>query len=121
MNLSYISLRGERHPLCYNLLAVEEICDEFGSLDGMSEAINSNDQGKMISAVGKVLKALMDGGRAYCQEMDIELPRPIRNPSALIDVTDPETVKAVFTTITAGKETTVEATPKNAEATQDDQ
>lgn len=117
MKLVYITLRGEQHPLCYNLTAVEEICEEFGSLDGMTEAINSGEQGVQVLALGKVLRCLLDGGRAYCKEMEMDLPRPVRNPSALIDITSPETVKAIFASVNAGKEAEVEAYSKNVEAT----
>lgn len=120
MKLTHITLRGEQHPLCYNLLAVEELCEEFGSLDEMNKAINSESQREQISAIGKVLRCLMDGGRAYCKEMEIDLPKPVRNPSALIDITSPETVRAIFASIGDGKKSEVEVISKNAEATQDD-
>ena len=115
MRLKYITLRDEQHPLCYNLSAVEEICEEFGSLDAMREAVS--DGSGQLTAIGKLLRCLLAGGRAYCQEMEIELPRPIRNPAALIDVTDPDTVRAIFSTINEDKKTTVEAQSKKEEAT----
>lgn len=118
MRLKYITLRGEQHPLCYNLYAVEEICDEFGSLEAMKDAIGDGSSGQ-LSAIGKLLRCLLDGGRAYCQEMEMELPRPVKNPSALIDVTDPETVRAIFSTVNGDQTTTVEAQGKKEEATPD--
>ena len=119
MKLSYIELRGEQHPLCYNLYAVEEICDAFGSLDEMRTAIESEDKGQQVSAIGKLLRCLLDGGRAYCDEMEIALPRAVKNPAALIDVTDPDTVRAIFSTINSDKKTEIEAISKNVEATLD--
>lgn len=114
MNISYIELRGDQHPLCYNLYAIEQICEEFGGLDKMQEAM---DGGNQAVAVGKVLKILLASGRAYCEEMGIDLPKAVKNPSALIDITAPETVKAVFSAITSGKKTDVEVQTKNAEPT----
>lgn len=118
MKLTYITLRGEQHPLCYNLYAIERMCDEFGGLEEMSAAVSSEKTGEQVRAVGKVLKILMDGGRAYCAEMAIDMPKPIANPAALIDVTSPETVQAIFSAIGGGKETEIEVASKNAATTQ---
>lgn len=114
MKLTYITLRGEQHPLCYNLYAIEKMCDEFGGLDEMSNAVSSDNTGEQIRAVGKVLKILLDGGRAYCAEMAIDVPPAIKNPSAVIDVSSPEMVKAIFSTINGDKETEIEVAGKNA-------
>jgi len=117
MKLTYITLRGEQHPLCYNLYAIEELCDEFGGLDKMADAMNSDSQAEQIRAIGTVLRILMDGGREYCREMGIELPKPIKNPTALIDASSPETITAIFSAIQTDKKQEVEV--KNAVTTQD--
>ena len=117
MNINYIELRGEKHPLCYNLYAIERICDEFGDIEAMSRMVSSDKQTDQIRAVSKLLKILMEGGREYCREMGMELPKEVKNPSALIDIASPETIKAVFGAINGNSARTVEATSKNAEAT----
>lgn len=113
MKLTYITLRGEQHPLCYNLYAIERMCDEFGGLDEMSDAVSSDNTGEQIRAVGKVLKILLDGGRAYCAEMAIDMPPAIANPSAVIDASSPEAIKAIFSAINGDKETEIEVQGKN--------
>ncbi len=120
MKLTYIELRGEQHPLCYNLYAIEEMCDEFGDLDAMSAKMNSKKKGEQISAIAKVLEILLDGGREYCKEMGIEIPPRVNNPAALIDATSPEAVRAIFTAIKNDKQTEIEVASKNAVAAQDD-
>lgn len=116
MEVKYIELRGEKHPLCYNLYAIERICDEFGDIDTMIESMNGKDN---VRSIGKMLKILMEAGREYCREMGMEMPKPIANPSALIDIRDPETIRAIFSTINDHSERSVEVTGKNAVPTQE--
>lgn len=118
MKITYIELKGNQHPLCYNLYAIEEICDEFGSPEDMADKMNSGNRSEQLRTITKVLKILMDGGRAYCKEMGIELPEKIENPAALIDATSPEAVQAIFSAIKRDKETEIEVISKNVEAAQ---
>lgn len=120
MRISYIDLKGERHPMCYSLMAVESICDEFGGLDEMAKSLDSSALNVRVRAVGKVISILMDAGRAYCEEMGMPLPTKINNPSALIDITSPDAIKAIFDTIKNGERQDIEvAEPKNAKPTQE--
>lgn len=118
MKLTYIELKGEKHPLCYNLYAIEELCDVFGDLDAMTAAMNSAKQNVQIKAISSVLRALMDGGRAYCTETGIDMPKEIKNPSALIDITSPESVAAIFSAINSDSKTEIEVASKNVNPTQ---
>lgn len=118
MRVNYITLKGEKHPLCFSLSAVEAIIEAFGSLDAMTEAIRGDDVLAKLRATNKTLEIMMDAGRHYCAEMGIDMPPAIKcRPGDLIDITDGEAVRAIFSTISADNERTVEAKSKNADAT----
>lgn len=115
MKLHYITLKGEEHPLCYNLQAAAELIDEFGGLDAWQAALNGANN---VMAIAKTLKILLNGGRAYCEEMGISMPQPVKNAAAVIDISSPEAVKAIFGAIAS--DTDREVQTKNAVPTQED-
>lgn len=118
VKVSFIELRpGEQHPMCWNLLAINEVCDEFGSLDEMQKIVDEKDIGKSAGAIGKLLRCLLDGGRAYYEEMDMPLPKRVKVPEALIDIRDPETIRTIFGVMQSDKKTEIEVVSKNVEAT----
>lgn len=111
MKLSYVQLGGEKHPVCFSLSAIEEIEDEFGSLDQMREDLTN---GK-IKAINTVLEIMLNAGRAYCVGMGMECPPRLKcRPADLIDVTDSDVVKDIFAVIGGDSERTVEVRSKNA-------
>lgn len=111
MKLSYIQLGGEKHPVCFSLSAIEAIEDEFGSLDKMRDGLTKGS----IKAINTVLEIMLNAGRAYCIGMGIELPEKMKcRPSDLIDVTDTDIVKDIFSVINDDSERTVEVRSKNA-------
>ena len=120
MKVSYIELLGEKHPLCFSLSATEEIVEEFGGTEQMTDAITSGDTVSQLRAVDKVLDILLRAGRRYCEAAGIEMPaKALRcRPADVMDVTDPSAVQAIFSTISADSARTITATPKNAEPTQ---
>lgn len=110
MRLQYLKIGGEKHPACFSLSAIEEIEDEFGSLDKMVKELNA---GK-VKAVGKVLDIMLRAGRAYCTGMGIVCPPPLKcKPADLIDVTDASIITDIFSVINNDTERTVEAKSKN--------
>lgn len=118
MRLTYIEIKeGEKHPMCFSLLATERIVDEFGGLDEMTRAITQEgDVVGRIRAIDKILEILLDAGRKYCEEMGFELPPKIRcRPGDLIDVTDGEAINKIFETMQNDTRREVEA--KNADPT----
>lgn len=113
MKVSYIELAGEKHPMCFSLSATEDIIDTFGGVDEMSAAIvNDNDLGKKLRAISKTLEILIKAGRIYCEAIGEPVPAPLKCRAAdLIDITSPEAVKAIFSTIQNDTARTVEAEP----------
>lgn len=119
MRVSYVELLGEKHPLCFSLAASEELSEKFGGLEKMQNALESGDITRLAKAVDVVLSCLMKAGRIYVKAMGGELPNELPcRPADLIDVTDGEAVKAIFTAISADTSREVEAKGKNARATQ---
>lgn len=119
MKVSYIELLGEKHPLCFSLAASEALSDEFGSLENMNKEITSGDIGKVAHAVDTLLTALLKAGRIYVSATGGELPKELPcRPADIIDVTDKTAIEAMFEAIRSDSTRTVEARPKNADATQ---
>ena len=116
MKLTYITLKeSEKHPLCFSLSAVEELCEKFGGLEEMVAAIKEDSMVARVKAITTVLDILMRAGRHYCQEMGIEMPPPIKcNVGDLIDITDGSAVSAIFSTMSNDTARAVEAKGKNA-------
>ncbi len=116
MKVNYIKLLGRDYPLCFSLTASQELSDAFGGLDKMTKELTGKDMGKMVKAVNITLTALMKAGRIYCEAVGQECPEPLPcSPCDVIDMTDPESIKAIFAAINGDSERTVET--KNAKAT----
>lgn len=115
MKLAYITIKdGERHPMCLSLSAIEEICDEFGDLEEMADAIKNGTTGKKVRTINRVLKILMEAGRRYCREMGIDTPPAlVGEPGDVIDITDGTAVRAIFEAISNDTQRTVEVREKN--------
>lgn len=118
MKVSYIELLNKRYPLCFSLAASEKISDEFGGFEEMQQQLSGKDTGKLAKAIDKVLMILMDAGQTYCKMAGIECPPPLEcRPADLIDISDPESIRAIFSAISTSNEREVEVASKNAEAT----
>lgn len=118
MKISYINLLGKKYPLCFSLSASECISDEFGGFEQMKKSLADDDTGKLAKTVDTVLAILMDAGQKYCKIAGIECPEPLQcRPGDVIDISDPESVQAIFRAISTGNEREVEVASKNAEAT----
>lgn len=97
MKLSYIELNGEQHPCCFSLSAIEEITDEFGSLDDMRKGL----VGGNIRTISRVLEAILRAGRTYCETTGKECPPPLKcRPGDLIDATDASIVNQIIGAMT---------------------
>ena len=116
MKVTYINLLGEEHPMCFSLSAIEEISDTFGSVDAMSEAVESDNVALKLSAVSKLLNILIKAGRRYGALVGMELPKEIKgNVGDLIDISDPEAISKVFEAIANDSEREIEVKSKNVE------
>ncbi len=118
MHVTYIELLGERHPLCFSLAAVEAMEAAFGSLEGMSAELNCGQLGRIAKAADTALAILLKAGRIYCSASGQELPQALPcRPADVIDVTDKETISAIFRAMSGDSRREVEAETKNAPAT----
>ena len=115
MKVTYLTLQGEKHPLCFSLSATEELISTFGDLDRMKAELFGNDLAKKIRASVTVLDILLRAGRRYAETMGEPLPPQIKGSVAdLIDGSDKTAITAIFGTIEAGSEREVETKQKNA-------
>lgn len=119
MKINYITLGGQRHPICFSLHAMELIGEEFGSMDQMIAAVQSSDLAQMARSTNRMLEILLESGRLYCQTMGVEVPPELTcAPGALLDISSEEVVQEVFGAITDDQAREVEIKPpKNAGAT----
>lgn len=114
MKIGYIELGKEKHPMCFSISASEQICEEFGSFDGMAKALDDKDTAKRLSAIDSVLSIMMDAGRKACDVMGEEIPPPPAfRPADVIDISD--ALDAIYGTISKDSARTVEAKPKKAD------
>ena len=105
MKLSYIQLAGEKRPVCFSLSAIEEIMDEFGSLDKMKTELT----GGNVRAINRVLEIMLDAGAAYCKGMGIDCPPKLQcRPGDLIGVGDTGVMTQIFEAIREDSERSVE-------------
>lgn len=119
MKISYIELLGQKHPMCFSLAASERVDEEFGSLDAFLAEVQSGDTRRIARASDKMITILMAAGRTYVGALGEELPPPIPcRPADLIAVSDKESIKAIFSTVRDDTAREVEASTKNAAATQ---
>ncbi len=110
MRISYIELAGQKFPLCFSLSATEEMLEEFGSLEAMTETLDGDDTLAKLRAVDRVLDILLRAGRRYCETMGLEQPPALKGaPSDVIDIADPSAIAAIFSTISSDNKRTVEA------------
>ena len=110
MKLSYVQLGGEKHPVCFSLSAIEAIEESFGSLDGMRDALTAGN----VKAINTVLEIMINAGREYCDGMGLECPPKLKcRPAALIDFSDGDIVKEIFSVFSNDSERTVEVQSKN--------
>lgn len=118
MRVSTIELLGKRHPLCFSLTAAAEMEEAFGGLDGLSDQLTSGGVGQVARNVNTALEILLKAGRVYASASGMEVPDPLPcAPADLIDVTDGEAVKAIFSAVSGDTEREVETVP-NGEAAQ---
>ena len=106
MKISYVELAGTRHPVCFSLSAIEDIEDEFGSLEGMKAALTS---GK-VKAINRVLEIILWAGRAYCEGIGEDCPPQLRGrPGDLIGAGDTEIITEIFRAMRDDSDRAVEA------------
>lgn len=122
MRTAEIEINGKKHLLCFNLWALIECTERYGSLMGIDEAIKSEDEIKAINETLWLLRTLMRGGEMYASESGIEVEKPIATDQvkALCSAADIVKLKTkVLAAINAGMSTSIEVeSSKNVETTQ---
>lgn len=127
----YVELYGRQYPLCLTVLAHEKICKEWGGLEQMAKAMDTEGE-QAIPITAKLLHILMEGGAARVKALawmeGIDAPELPKVPAAetlsgLLVLEDVSMLQnKVFEAIRASRAATVEAEPpkegKNAETTQ---
>lgn len=118
MNITYIELLGEKHPMCLSLAATQAIDEAFdGGLAQMQEEVLSASTGRQAQAIDTVLQILLKAGRTYISACGGDLPEPLPcRPADLIDVRDKTVISTVFAALSNDTEREVEVEGKNGEA-----
>ncbi len=127
--LTTLNFFGREYPLCLTVLAQQQVQDEWGSLDALSELLTQTGAEAMTGWC-QLLRILMEGGAARVkalawmagQESD-ELP-PIPEIETLTKIIGWADIAAfgpvIMAAIGGSTQQTVEAAPeKNAETTQE--
>lgn len=121
MRTGVIGFDGKKHVLCFSVRVIKSCCERYGSMDGVYEALSSDDEVKNLDEALWLLEQMMKAGDKYAKEHGIENEPPMTVDDMLdfCDVTDFIGMKySIVSTITNGRTTNVEADSPNAEATQ---
>lgn len=127
--LTTLNFFGREYPLCLTVLAQQQVQDEWGSLDALSELLTHTDADAMTGWC-HLLRILMEGGAARVKALawmagqePEELP-PIPEMDTLTKIMGWADIAAfgpvIMAAIGGSTQQTVEAAPeKNAETTQE--
>lgn len=119
MRVSTIELLGKKYPLCFSLTAATEMEEAFGGLDNLSERMTGGSLAQQARAINTALEILLKAGRVYASASGMEVPEELPcSPADLIDVTDGEAIRSIFSTMTGDTEREVETVSPNGEAAQ---
>lgn len=88
MRTSVIDINGEKHLLCFNLYAVRECSERYGSLVGINDAVYTGDEAKRIDECLWLLSTLMKAGEMYAKETGITDNAKALSPQQMLAVCD---------------------------------
>lgn len=122
MRTAEIEIHGKKHLLCFNLWALIECTERYGSLAGINDAMKSEDEIASIRETLWLLRTLMAGGAMYASETGLEIEKLLTEEQvkALCSAADIVILKTkVLAAINAGMSTSIEVeSSKNVETTQ---
>ncbi len=122
MRTAEIEINGKKHLLCFNLWALIECTERYGSLTGINDALKAENEIKAINETLWMLHTLMLCGEMYAVEMGMEVEKPLSIDSMkkLCSAASIVQLKTkVLAAINAGMSTHIEVdNSKNAETTQ---
>lgn len=118
-----IEINGKKHLLCFNLWALVEVTERYGSLAGIHPALTEGSVAQTTKEALWLLETLMKAGKMYADEMGFDTAAPLSSAQmfSTCGVDFLTGLKAnVMNAITKGLETGIklEEDPKNAETTQ---
>lgn len=126
MRTATIRIDGKEHLLCYSLAVVRDCAEEYGSLEGAFDAIDSVDAAEALDAALWLTEKMMAAGARYAERSGLVTAPPLTREE-LYDLTDPADFrtmrKCVVEAVVAGsgRNVTVEdesGDEKNGRATQ---
>lgn len=122
MRSGTISIDGKRHVLCFSVRVVRNCAERYGSVNGLQEALSSENQVQALDESIWILAEMMKAGAKYAGEHGLENAAPM-SVDDLYDscgFDDLAGIQAsIMLTINNGRKTNVEAEHSpNAEATQ---
>lgn len=77
MRTAKIEINGEKHLLCFNLWALIECTERYGSFSGIGPALSEGTVGKTVGESLWLLETLMKAGVMYAEEMGIPNADPV--------------------------------------------
>ena len=126
MRTGTIEIDKKRYLLCFSARVIRDCTERYGKLERIDEAMNDDDEAKMMDECFWLLSQMMQAGSRYASLQGIDNPKPLQVDDLydLCGVDDLLHLKVrIFETIESGtrREIEVETEPeKNGEATQPD-
>lgn len=77
MRTAEIEINGEKHLLCFNLWALIECTERYGSLSGIGTALSEGSIGETAKESLWLLETLMKAGAMYAVEMGLPNTEPL--------------------------------------------
>ena len=77
MKTAEIEINGTKHLLCFNLYAVKQCCERYGSFAGIWEALSKENEAERIEESLWIMETMMKGGAMYAKEMGMENAEPL--------------------------------------------
>ena len=77
MRTAEIEINGDKHLLCFNLWALIECTERYGSLSGIGTALSEGSIGETAKESLWLLETLMKAGAMYAVEMGLPNAEPL--------------------------------------------
>lgn len=88
MRTATIQINGKTHLLCYSLAVMRDCAEEYGSLEGAFDAMDSANESEALDAALWLTERMMAAGARYAQRNGLETAAALRREE-LYDLADP--------------------------------
>lgn len=126
MRTGTIEIDKKRYLLCFSARVIRDCTERYGKLERIDEAMNDDDEAKMMDECFWLLSQMMQAGSRYASLQGIDNPKPLQVDDLydLCGVDDLLHLKvSIFETIESGTRREIEVeteSEKNGQTTQPD-